>query len=700
MDNHDTSILLETLGLGSRFSTNCKRNNNQEVMFMYCHLLKDILTHMSYTNKDLNDMIEFLKNEYKDNEEQIKKINKLENEYLSKEALWWYTTEPFIYRTLNNALRTYDIDKLYAMRIFIRDLNKKIMEIHMDARKTAVLKLYRGQRIPRVDFEKIKTNVGGLLSINNFLSTSSNSTVAAMYSGCISNNNEHVSVMFEITADPIKSPSAAYANIQQYSNQHDEEEFLFTMGSVFRIETITECDVDCCWHISLVLTGNHDEELMDLYNYMQSNMQQPDLAYLAHLFLSMGAFEKSIEIYKKVLATPNNILCTSGLYQDLGCAYAALGNYEQALKNIELALSCERQLNLMSTNRWNMYYVEGMAAYIQGKLTLCQEKLQAALNILLDCKSEGYEEPLVMVNLTIGCIFFYSGLSFEGFPYIEKAYDTARKHLPSTHPMIGQCLQLMASFKFLESSVDEALELQKNAVGLLEHALPPTHVINAICQSTYSLLSSDSSISSTSLIPAQCLERLLSIVQKQQSGSNCTPIELHSQIRVYLTQNKTEEAISKARELLRIQIASLPPKHIDIAGTHYILGICFQKSDLSEALQNYYKACEIFDGYPNKAERWLLLILPRITKMLIARRDKEGALTAYKKWETVEQKCLQFPESLSSEWDHIHKYVANSYHEMGLLNAQNKQYCLALLNLNESLKIQKKLLYPIFRVRL
>lgn len=56
----------------------------------------------------------------------MQRINDLEQKYGEQTPIWWYTLESFLYRMLNHALRTFDIDILVKMKFFIRDLHEQI----------------------------------------------------------------------------------------------------------------------------------------------------------------------------------------------------------------------------------------------------------------------------------------------------------------------------------------------------------------------------------------------------------------------------------------------------------------------------------------------------------------------------------------------------------------------------------------------
>ncbi|CAF1691376.1 unnamed protein product, partial [Adineta ricciae] len=151
----------------------------------------------------------------------------------------------FLYRLLNKALREQDIDILYSLRYFIKDLHEQLTDLHSRQVSTqtpeeskSIITVYRGQLINTQEFDqKLRNNLNGFLSVTNFLSTTVSKPLATIFAG---NGTEiHMqSILFQIDIESAinKFP---YANISSESAFGDTEgELLFTMGAVFRILSI------------------------------------------------------------------------------------------------------------------------------------------------------------------------------------------------------------------------------------------------------------------------------------------------------------------------------------------------------------------------------------------------------------------------------------------------------------------------------
>ncbi|CAF4710635.1 unnamed protein product, partial [Rotaria sp. Silwood2] len=100
----------------------------------------------------------------------------IEREYHNYTPIWWYTGPYFIYSMLNCGLRLMNVDIILKMGFFIRHLHNDITQLHQEqqGRMPTNFQVFRGQGLSMEDFEKMKITKGGLMSFNNFLSTSRN----------------------------------------------------------------------------------------------------------------------------------------------------------------------------------------------------------------------------------------------------------------------------------------------------------------------------------------------------------------------------------------------------------------------------------------------------------------------------------------------------------------------------------------------
>ena len=230
--------------------------------------------------------------------------------------------------------------------------------------------------------EKLRANVGGFISFNNFLSTSLKRQIALSF---IAGSN--IGVLFEIYIDT-KIKKFPFANIEHLSYQqgkYNESELLFSMGTVFRMVGMDA--EDDFYRVQLMLTDDIDQKLdqytkntrektysthsfLSLLKLMYELKQYNSVDCFAQIFnddkslivdedlhneiynifgltcLHRGQFNDALEHFDKSLNICLNTLSIdhsklAAVYDNIGSVHLAQSNYETAVKHYELALNCE-----------------------------------------------------------------------------------------------------------------------------------------------------------------------------------------------------------------------------------------------------------------------------------------------------------------------------------------------------------------------
>jgi hypothetical protein len=232
-----------------------------EPSFMYTQIFKEILLDMKHDERSIHDFIAYCR---RNNCGSSKNIELFEKEYYNKSAIWWYTWPAFTYPMLNYALRTLNTDVIIKMGFFICDLHHQIEQLYQEQLISyggKSFKVYRGQGLSTVDFQKLAKAKGGLMSFNNFLSTSKDRKVSLSFAQSASTDADTVHILFVMSIDPSVS-SAPFASIEQFSCLETEAEILFSMHTVFRIVDVKQIDNhNRLYQVELQLTDDDDDEL-------------------------------------------------------------------------------------------------------------------------------------------------------------------------------------------------------------------------------------------------------------------------------------------------------------------------------------------------------------------------------------------------------------------------------------------------------
>jgi len=217
---------------------------------------------MPHTSESKSEMIDEFRRIYNGNELILCEIDNFETTYHSNAAVQWYTKDSFICRTINQALRSSNIDTMFKLRYILIDIYDHLNQSHKQKHSLFYQSppeiYYRGQIMSNKQFDYFKELQGNIISINTFLSTTTSMQIALMYAGKYHGNSDMISVVFSIEKDLLIS-TRPYANISRYSLFPDEDEVLFSMGGVFRIGNIREMpNADNIWIIHLKMTGQQD----------------------------------------------------------------------------------------------------------------------------------------------------------------------------------------------------------------------------------------------------------------------------------------------------------------------------------------------------------------------------------------------------------------------------------------------------------
>ncbi|CAF4049470.1 unnamed protein product, partial [Rotaria sp. Silwood1] len=253
-----------------------------DALFMYTQLLKEALLDIEDDDaKSIKELVEYCR--LQDDIDKCE-INMVEKEYRDHTPIWWYTAPIFMYSVLNRGLRLMDVDIILKMGFFIRHLHHRIEKLHHEqqqSKKNVItpFTVFRGQGMSVEVFEKMNQTKGGLMSFNNFLSTSKNRQVSLKFAlaGALKDSNM-VGILFIMAINPVISSKSSipYVDVSEegYFEAH-EAEILFTTHTIYRIDQIQRIHDDQCdtlWQVNLTLVNNNNHELDKLTSRIRKEL--------------------------------------------------------------------------------------------------------------------------------------------------------------------------------------------------------------------------------------------------------------------------------------------------------------------------------------------------------------------------------------------------------------------------------------------
>ncbi|CAF1476857.1 unnamed protein product, partial [Rotaria sordida] len=466
------------------------RNLSEEkAKFMWFQLLIEIIFRLNCNEYDCRQMLDECRAKYIGNAAELKKMDEFQSSFKPEDAIKWYTRDSFLYRLLNQAFRSENIDEIFKFRFFIHYLHKQLFSLHREYAWQKHLIVYHGKSLPVVHLRKLRNNINGLLSMNTFLSTTLNKAVAEIFCGDDSVRPNMEPVIFEIhvndTAAEI-SQRVAYASVRNLTDFAEEEEILFSVGAVFRILSIAQDlnDSNKTWHIKLELTVEKDlEPLHKYFRELISVEVNINLTILGKFFRLMGDFNRALRYYDmliKQLSSDNEQLPL--IYNNLGTAWCAKGDWQQALKCYNQAKNLLESIPTVPNKEHTLTLIyQGFTGIYQiiHQWELGVRYGLKCLNLQSQCLPEKHPE-IADTCLTLGWCYARLGEYKNASEMYHRALDIQMSTLPQYHPQIAATLNNLAGLYKDTGDYEIALEYYRKAYEIYSLISPDGYGVATI----------------------------------------------------------------------------------------------------------------------------------------------------------------------------------------------------------------------------
>ncbi|CAF0735628.1 unnamed protein product [Adineta steineri] len=381
---------------------------------------------------------------------------------------------------LNQALRMLDGDIIINMGFFLRDIHQQIQQLYEQQVSTYGRKsfiVYRGQGLMKSDFEKLQRTEGGLMSFNNFLSTSKDEEVSIGYVRIASTEPDKVGILFIISIDPcIKSTPFACITAHSYYKAQ-EEEVLFSMHSVFRVSAVKQMDTNNqLYQVELQLTSDDDQQLRLLTDRIRVEAGgDTGWKRLGSLLLKIGQFNKAEKLYNVLLQQTSDESEKAFYYNQLGLVHSSKGDYEKAICHFEQGLEFDQKI--LPSNHPDLatsYNNIGLVLKKMGEYSKALPYYEKALEI--DEKTLPLNHPDLATSYNnIGLVHKKIGEYSKAFSFYEKALEIRQISLPSDHPDLATSYNNIGFVYRNMKDYSKALSYFERALDIYQRALPATH---------------------------------------------------------------------------------------------------------------------------------------------------------------------------------------------------------------------------------
>jgi tetratricopeptide (TPR) repeat protein len=552
-------------------STNTVSNElNQS--FMYSQILKEILLDMDHNNKEKREFVKFCREQYVGNKAELRVIDEFERYYPRPSStekfgedpspIWWYTRHCFIYSMLNKALRIQDIEIILKMGFFMQDIHRQIEQLHSLSTKRESFIVYRGQCMSNSEFEEMRNNQGGLLSFNNFLSTSTDRNVALYFAESGRKNPDVTCVLFRMLIDPSSLFASLDENVSFFKKT--EKEILFSMHTVFRIGEMKQ-SAGRLWEVELKLTRDDDEQLKTLTNHMRKEIGVgTGWDRLGSLLVKMGELDKAEDIYTTLLdlTRDDDWKMLAHINNQLGYIIKQKGDLATALTFYQATL--EIQQNFLPPTHQDLaitYSNIGSVHDSMGDYSTALIFYRKTLEIKQKTLPSDHSSFATTYN-NIGLVHDMMGDYSRALSFYQKTLEIQEKSCPSNHPSIATTYNNIGKVHRSMEDYPSALSFYQRACEIFQRSLPSNHPSLALIYNNIGIVHDAMGDYSTAL---SFYQKTLEIKEKSLPSNHPSLATTYNNIGfAHKSMGHYSTALSFYQKALDIAQRSLPASHQDI----------------------------------------------------------------------------------------------------------------------------------------
>ncbi|CAF3120629.1 unnamed protein product [Rotaria socialis] len=443
-------------------------------LFVITKVIKEIVLTSNFQEQHFNDFITYCRDLFARSPDELQAVDKLEHEYRRHPPIWWYTHQNFLYSMLNRSLQMMEIDVIINMGFFIRDLHDNIAALHQEqyverAHSKSFI-VYHGQHFSRANMNKLIKTQNGFISFNNFLSANPDRTLSLSFIRQ-AKDYDLIGVFFVIKLDP-SIASTCFANLGEASYS-EEDEVLFSMHSIFRIDEIQEMENDQVWQVDLTLTNDDNALTEDILSETYSNLEGWDR--LGMLLIKLEDFNKAQDLYNILLDKTTTDRKKAEIYEHLGLIKEnqgvhadAISYYTQSNKILQKILPTTDMQ--MASAYSNIAFAYGKMGDYSNALSYHKKALEIDENML-----PSNHPDLASSYNNIGFVYDNMGDYSNALSYHQKALNIYEKTLSSTHPDLAASNNNIGWVYRNMGDYVKALSFYERALAILERSLSVDH---------------------------------------------------------------------------------------------------------------------------------------------------------------------------------------------------------------------------------
>ncbi|CAF3328461.1 unnamed protein product [Rotaria socialis] len=649
--------------------------------YMYSVIFKDIILEIDDDDtKSMNTLVNFCQ------QQKIceKDIDEFKRMYYESSAVWWYTKPMFLYGMLNRALRMLDMEVMTKFGFFIRRLHIELKQLHQEqlADLQKVSTVYRGQGLSQQDVQHLVDTKGGLLSFNNFLSTSKDRDFSIMFAESASSaETDTVGVLFIMSIDQTKISTSItpFAMIDNESAFQSEDEILFTMHTVFRVGEIKQTPENSrLWEVQLTITDESDPQLAGLTDRIKEEIDGRGWYRMGKLMLRVGHFNQAEELYNELLEDASNDSDRAFIYHQLGDVKKNQGKYNEAVSFYENSYSIKRKSLPEDHLGLAIFYNNiGQLYNKMGDYSKALEFYEKTLGLNGKGLPPNHPDLATSYN-SIGSVYENMADYSKALLLYEKSLAIRKEVLPPNHPDVGDSYDNIAGLYEVRGEYSKALEYYEKAFKIYQRVLPPNHPRLA---ASYALIGSVYDNFGDYEKALQFYDKDLHICQLAFHSNHPDLANCYSYLgSVFDRMGQYSKALEYYEKVFRIYQQALPSNHPQMVSYYSNIALTYKNMGQHEtSLKHYEIALEIACAILQANHPELATLYNNMGSVYFSMNGFPKALKFYKKALKIRKKVLL----------RNHPDLAASYNNLGVVHTElnelksARQYYLKVLKIYE-----------------
>ncbi|CAF4033486.1 unnamed protein product [Rotaria sp. Silwood1] len=625
------NVDLYTIDSGEHSTHILKQGNNS---FMWSQILIEILLRIPVTMNAINETLHTCKEIYKDNASILSQINEFKESYTPDLAIHWYTRDSFIFRTVNKTLRTGDIELIFKLRFYIRDLYNQLKAEHSASiRSSRTITAYRGTRTSKDEIEFLKKSVNGFIIMNSFVSTTVDRTIALMFADASLNLEDTLqNTLFEITLSP-HIQTRPYADITHISHFFDEGEILLSLGMIFRIDLMEWNGFQRLWVIKLTACEVEDPQLRQLIDHYKNSFGEiADNLTLGDMLSDIGDYDRAVRFYQMPcdIQQPDHIE-EGMLKNNIGWLYSCKGNFAEALKHFEQAFELESKH--LPDNHQDLAAITnniGMIYYERDDYRAALANFQKSLDIKLKADSKS-EESIAITYSNIGLVHHKKGAHEEALKNYNEALEL-QKNLPELHPELATTYANIGTIHCHRGDFLNALNMYKKVLEIRLTNLETNHPLIAKAYLNIGIaFEGRGDYLEAKNNYQKALEIQLQSLSADHSDIGTTYVRFGS---IHTLREDYDLALEYQQKALEIYQKSHSVNRLSLATVYNNMGLAYErKLDNVQALDYYEKALEVYlqNAITSQSHPSMITVYGNLGRLSISQQDHQRALECFEK---------------------------------------------------------------------